>query len=126
MNMNVKATLRTWSLILLMSNSWNVFSQIKAPSIIPPSPNVASLAKYGDIPIGSYTGQANINLPVYEIKYNDFTMPISLSYNYSGLKVEEYPGWVGTGWTLNATGVITRQTRGVPDERSNGFNGEKK
>jgi hypothetical protein len=118
---------RSLLFIPILLASEKVFSQSQSlPVIIPPTPNVASLAKYGDTPIGLYTGQPNINFPLYEIKYNDFSMPISLSYNYSGLKVEEYPGWVGTGWTLRATGVITRQTRNLPDERLNGYNGQNK
>ncbi len=101
------------------------FGQItSAPRVIPPTPNVASLGKYGDIPFGLFTGQPNVSFPLYQISYPDYSFPISLSYNYNGLKVEEYPSWVGAGWALQATGVITRQTRGLPDERINGYNGQ--
>ena len=92
--------------------------------IIPLTPNAASLGKFGDTQIGLYTGQANVSIPLYSINYSTLTVPIGLTYNYSGLKVEEYPSWVGTGWTLNATGVITRQTRSLMDESTNGFNGQ--
>lgn len=103
------------------------FGQItSAPRIVPPTPNVASLGKYSDISFGLFTGQPNISFPLYEISYPDYSFPISLSYSYNGLKVEEYPSWVGAGWTLQATGVITRQTRGLPDERINGYNGQAK
>uniref|UniRef100_UPI004049F713 RHS repeat domain-containing protein n=1 Tax=Fulvivirga sp. TaxID=1931237 RepID=UPI004049F713 len=54
---------------------------------------------------------------------NDFSFPISMSYSSSGLKPDETPSWVGMGWTLNATGVITRQRRGLEDESKNGYNG---
>ncbi|HRK55286.1 MAG TPA: RHS repeat protein [Cyclobacteriaceae bacterium] len=94
--------------------------------IIPLTPNAASLGKYGNIPIGLYTGQPNVNFPLYEIAYNDLTIPINLSYNYSGLKVEEYPSWVGTGWALTGTGVISRQVRGLADEKAAGYNGSQK
>lgn len=94
------------------------------PKIIPQSPNAASLGKYGDVPITLNTGQINPNIPIYEIKFNDFTFPIALSYSSSGLKTNETPSWVGMGWTLSATGVINRQLRGIPDETTHGFNGE--
>lgn len=94
------------------------------PKIIPQSPNAASLGKYGDVPITLNTGQINPNIPIYEIKLNDFSFPISLSYSSSGLKTNETPSWVGLGWTLSATGVINRQLRGIPDETTHGFNGE--
>ncbi len=91
--------------------------------IIPLTPNAASLGKFGDTQIGLYTGQPNVSIPLYTINYPTLTVPISLTYSYSGLKVEEYPSWVGAGWSLDATGVITRQTRSLPDESPKGYNG---
>lgn len=87
--------------------------------VIPPSPNTASLGKYGDIPVGLYTGIPNINIPLYEIKNGSLSLPVSLSYHSSGTKVEEIPSSVGLGWTLNAGGVIGRSVRGLPDELGN-------
>ena len=85
--------------------------------IVPPSPNAASLGKYGEIPVNYYTGTPNINIPLYDIPAGEFTVPISISYHASGIKVEEMASWVGLGWSLNAGGVITRTMRGLPDER---------
>ncbi|MFZ6011286.1 MAG: hypothetical protein ACOYXT_13140 [Bacteroidota bacterium] len=76
--------------------------------------------------MGLYSGQPNVSYPLYEIDNGYVKVPIMLSYNYNGLKVEDYPGWVGTGWTLNVPNLITRQTRSLPDEGINGFNGQNK
>ena len=38
------------------------------PKIIPPSPNAASLAKFGDIPVSHYTGATDISIPIYTIQ----------------------------------------------------------
>jgi YD repeat-containing protein len=76
--------------------------------IIPPSPNAAAFAKYGNIPVSTYTGVPNITVPIYEIKTRDITVPINLSYHASGIKVSEEASRVGLGWTLNCGGVITR------------------
>src|ERR1700716_3943068 len=86
------------------------------PQPIPPSPTAASLGKYGEIPVGKYTGIPEINIPLYEITEGDIKVPISLSYHASGVKVEENASWVGLGWSLNAGGAITRSVRGKPDE----------
>jgi hypothetical protein len=98
----------------------------KAETPVPLTPNAASIARYGDVPIGLYTGQPKISFPIYEINTGKIRLPIELVYNYNGLRLEDYPGWVGTGWTLNATGVISRQKRGLRDEDDRGFNGPNK
>ena len=85
-------------------------------SIIPPSPEVASLMKYIDFPVSVFTGQPSITLPLYTIKTGSLEIPISLSYHGGGIKVNELPGIVGLGWNLNAGGCITRTVHGYPDE----------
>ncbi|NSL85543.1 RHS repeat protein [Chitinophaga sp. Mgbs1] len=91
------------------------------PVFVPPSPNAAALGKYGDIPVGLYTGIPNISIPLHSINVGKFSMPLSLSYHSSGLKVEELASNVGLGWSMNAGGVITRTVQGKPDESSMGY-----
>lgn len=85
-------------------------------TFIPPSPNAASLGKYGDIPVSYHTGIPNISIPLYQLKEGDVTLPLSLSYHASGIRVSEVASWVGLGWTLNAGGAITRSMQHGPDE----------
>ncbi len=87
--------------------------------VVPPSPNVAALGKYGDVPVSLYTGIPNISIPLYEIKDGSLDLPISLSYHAGGIKVEEIASSVGLSWSLNAGGVLGRNVRGVPDDISN-------
>ncbi len=54
-----------------------------------PAPNAASLGKYGDIPVSLYTGVPNVDIPIYTIKDNNLTLPISFSCHTSGLKAGE-------------------------------------
>ncbi len=84
--------------------------------VVPPSPNVAALGKYGDVPVSLYTGVPNISIPLYEIKDGSLDLPISLSYHAGGIKVEEIASSVGLSWSLNAGGVLGRNVRGLPDE----------
>ena len=81
--------------------------------ILPPSPNTASLGKYGEVPVGLYTGIPQISIPLTSIQDGSLSVPISLSYHAGGVRVEEIASWVGLGWSLNAGGVITRQVRGI-------------
>ena len=86
------------------------------PTIFAQSPNVGSLGTYGDIPVSLFNGVPNININLYNLKVDNFEMPISLSYHLANNKPEERPGWVGLGWNLNVGGVITRNIVGKPDE----------
>ena len=86
------------------------------PNIIMPSPNAASLGKYGDIPVGYHTGSINVSVPIYEVKEGSISLPISLGYHSSGVRVSEISSWVGLGWALNCGGVITRTVQHAPDE----------
>jgi Family of unknown function (DUF5977) len=98
--------------------TYNSLAQDKALGTVKiASPNAASLGKFVDIPVNYYSGVPNIGVPVYTIKSGTLEMPISLSYHASGIKLQEQASWVGTGWALNAGGVITRTVRGAPDEK---------
>ncbi|NJN28668.1 MAG: hypothetical protein HC819_23170 [Cyclobacteriaceae bacterium] len=89
-------------------------NQFKEP--IPRTPNAASLGKYGDVPVSYHTGVPNISIPIYTVEEGDLSLPISISYHSSGIKVDEVASWVGLGWALNAGGVISRTIMGGRDE----------
>lgn len=82
---------------------------------LPPSPQAAALARYGEYPVSLATGIPEISIPLYEIKLGDYTLPISISYHASGIKVDDVASTVGLGWVLNAGGVVTRTILGVDD-----------
>lgn len=90
-------------------------SSVFLQKVIPPSPNAASLGKYGDQQINMFTGTSSVNIPIYEIKTNGYSLPLSLAYSTSGLRVTEAASWVGLGWSLGGTGVISRVVKGGPD-----------
>jgi YD repeat-containing protein len=87
------------------------------------SPNVATLDKFGDIPIDLATGTPNISIPIHELHYGNITVPISLRYHPGALRISTHPSWVGLGWDLESGGSITRIVRQAPDEfYGSGFN----
>lgn len=110
---------------LILINMWSIriltfiyvcFLSIKAtaqeiPNDIP-SPTVASLAKFGDIPVSMFTGTPKITIPIFELKSLEKSMPISLDYDASGFQINALPSCTGHNWTLQAGGVITRQRVG--------------
>jgi hypothetical protein len=91
------------------------------PELHQPSPTAASLGKFAEVPVGLYAGKPQVSVPLHEATGIDLSLPISLSYQGGGIKVDEIPGWAGMGWTLQAGGAITRSVQGTPDEKSGGY-----
>lgn len=105
-------------LILLFGCS--VFGQVPAsvsdqinklmPKPLPISPNVASLGKFGDYNVDIFTGLPEISIPIFEAKSGELSVPVTLSYHASGIKMTDVASWVGLGWSLSAGGQISIQT----------------
>lgn len=62
------------------------------------------------------TGTAQMGVPLYTLKDGNFSVPIGLSYNASGIKVEDVASNVGLNWNLEAGGRIVRIVKDKPDE----------
>lgn len=83
----------------------------------PTAPDVQAMIRYGGGSyVNMYTGAASYAINLYTYKDRDFTIPISITYNGDGFMPGRNSGCVGTGWSLNVGGVITREVRGLPDE----------
>lgn len=57
--------------------------------VVPPSPEAAALARYGEYPVGHTTGVPKIEIPLYDIQLGDYHLPISISYHASGIRVDD-------------------------------------
>lgn len=88
---------------------------------VPRSPESASFEKYGKIPVGEYTGTANVNVPLYTITKKDINVPINLSYHGSGIRVSQEATWVGLGWDLVPGGRISLEIKGGYDKYTNQY-----
>lgn len=94
------------------SEPFNPFSAFKA------SAEVWAMSKYGDAKPSLYTGAMHYSVPIYTYQDPDFTLPVSLEYNFDGYRPGQHSGTVGLGWNLSYGGVITREVRGLPDDDS--------
>ena len=95
------------------SNAYEVI----APYYQCKSPEAAAFRKYGEYQVSEYTGSPNISVPLYTIDYKDIQIPIVLTYDASGIKVEQEASWVGLGWNLMAGGCINYVSQGDVDPR---------
>jgi len=110
--------------LFVVLNAWGQApssSPPAAPVRLPATPNAAALERYALMPVNEAAGTPSISIPLYEVHAGSLTLPLTLSYHASGIRVGDQASWVGLGWALNGGGVITRQVRGMPDERSRGF-----
>ncbi|MBO9674163.1 MAG: hypothetical protein J7577_12005 [Sphingobacteriaceae bacterium] len=103
--------------VCLLLGLQNAFSQLDQYRPTIASPNAAAMSVYGSIPVSNFTGTPNVSVPCYEVKTRSLSIPINLSYHTAGIRPEQHPGWVGTGWTLNAGGAISRSIKGYPDDQ---------
>jgi hypothetical protein len=94
--------------------------QQQLPAIAPATPRVAELVKYGTYPVSLNTGIPEIKFDLYEIKVNEITIPIQLSYHAGGIKVSQEATEVGLGWSILGGEVIHRNVLGIDDDRTDG------
>ena len=63
------------------------------------------------------TGAVSLEVPIYTVSVDNFSMPLSLIYHTNGIKVFDDPCPVGYGWSLMPALRITRTVLGRPDEK---------
>lgn len=101
----------------------NLFSQFTPGSVgydalaNTKSPQVSEFIKYGNIPMNLYIGEAQIDIPLYNINTRNKPVKISLGYNSSGFIPNKRPDMVGLNWHLNVGGVISRTINSTPDDQ---------
>lgn len=81
-----------------------------------PSPEVANLGLYNQVPVCLFTGVPNISIPIYDIEVGSTKIPIEAKYHLGAVKPNTFPGTLSLGWSLMAGGYITRNVRGAYDE----------
>lgn len=82
---------------------------------VPLSPEAAAFAQNGNVPVSMYTGTPQISIPIGNISGREMNIPVSLTYDASGVKVEELASIAGLKWNLNVGGAVTRRVIGLPD-----------
>lgn len=80
------------------------------------TPEASKLITHVTYPVNYSTGAVDISIPLFTVECGSLKLPISLSYNTTGLKVDEPSGWVGEGWTLHAEPAIVRNVKAKVDD----------
>lgn len=87
------------------------------------SPEAASLVRSVNNPVDYCRGQVDISIPLFDIVIDkNVTIPITLSYNHTGFKVDALSYWLGQGWNLNVEPTIVRTIRSGMDTSTHPYN----
>jgi len=104
--------------VLLLICSQNVFSQKIPDPFNTVSPNSSELVTKGvNVTSNQYNGSLAVNLPIITFNHRNLEIPIELSYQSNGIRIDQRPTIVGIGWNINLGGEITRIIHGYPDEK---------
>ncbi len=95
-----------------------VFSLFSQQEVNVSSPQVADFMRLTSGSVAKNTGRLNFGLSFFALSTPSFSMPVGISYNSAGFMPLKNPGIVGMDWALNVGGVITREVRGIPDDRN--------
>ena len=87
----------------------------------PAAPQTAEMTRYGYHGVNLYTGRVSVSIPIGEYRDKDFSIPVSLEYNYNGMRPNEQAAEPGLGWILSCGGIVTREVVGNPDEETGSF-----
>ncbi|MCR9254304.1 MAG: hypothetical protein NXI20_28080 [bacterium] len=71
------------------------------------------------VSVNQFTGSAQVQIPLWQAQSIELGHGISAGYTGSGVPVASSTSRIGTGWSLQAGGFITREVRGLPDEYFN-------
>lgn len=80
------------------------------------TPEMSAIKQIALSSVNYSTGCMDIRIPLFDIECGDLKLPIYLSYNSSGIKVNEPCSWVGQNWSLHAEPMVTRFPRGHADD----------
>lgn len=83
-----------------------------------PLPSAASLINFAEVPANEFTGVPSISIPLYgyQTHSNNVSVDVSLGYHPKSASFNDRSSDVGTGWSLNAGGSISRVVNHKPDE----------
>ncbi len=92
------------------------YNEFNVKTMLPTSPEAATLGRFGDIPIGYYTGTSDVSIPLYTIKESGLEIPVILKYHNGGIKVSDQASNVGLEWSLEPGGSIIQIVNGTEDK----------
>lgn len=109
----------TVMLLVLLLSELHILAQNTFQGLtpdVPPSPQAVAFNRLGDYQLNNNYGAPDINIPLFEIDFHGYKIPLTLHYEASPLK----PGYnydvMGVGWTLSGNSCVSRTIKDRADE----------
>ena len=114
-----------WAVLACLVAAAQTSSNSDLTDAYAPTPKALEMTRFGHLPADLNSGTVSIDIPVYTYEDKDFTIPIVLHYNTSGLIPYRQTEEAGLHWSLMAGGAITREIVGKDDFKSGGIYGNR-
>lgn len=105
-------------IISLLSLNMSAQESTQVSPDIPPSPQAVAFNRLGDYQVNNNYGVPDISIPLFEIDFHGYKIPLALHYEATPIK----PGYnydvTGLGWTLSGNSCVSRTIKDRADERS--------
>lgn len=101
-------------LIILLTNPYLCLAQYSQSFQDIKSPEISSFERYGNQKISKYNGTPDFSIPLYTINHGDISIPLQITYNTNGIRVDEEASQFGLGWYFG-TGMISQIRNGKND-----------
>ena len=82
----------------------------------PPSPQAVAFNRLGDYQVNNNYGAPDINIPLFEIDFHGFKIPLTLHYEATPMKSGYNYDVTGFGWTLSGNSCVSRTIKDRADE----------
>lgn len=91
------------------SNSFDI------PATTLQSPNIANFNVMGNVPVSLFTGKPSIQIPLGTIG-EKIPVSVDVIYDPTGVKPDVMSSTVGTNWSIQVGGFVSRNVKGFPDD----------
>ena len=117
MKTTTTSLLKTIMLIALLVPGLHIMAQgNQVVPEVPPSPQAVAFNRLGDYQVSNNYGAPDISIPLFEIDFHGYKIPLALHYEATPLK----PGYnydvTGLGWTLSGNSCVSRTIKDRADE----------
>ena len=82
----------------------------------PPSPQAVAFNRLGDYQVNNNYGAPDINIPLFEIDFHGYKIPLTLHYEATPMKSGYNYDVTGFGWTLSGNSCVSRTIKDRADE----------